>query len=278
MSKHPIFDSETRSVTRRGWDLLNSNIVRLVLFLRVIFHAIVKPHSSYVLPLSEPTKCATLVLFVAGLGGPSYFWRPVVQDLRSWYPSLESKRVSIRTVDNVSALYQPMLRDRSECTLPMVIRHCNHWGSRTRLVLIGHSLGGVDVVWLGNAIRERYGAQIPLLTVSICGAFGTNLAPALDGIGAHPSLKQSIYCREGTFMQNLIHQARTLPHHPESEQLFVMSRDDRTIVPPTNSLLGGIPGKRNRHISVDGAGHTGAVAAVSPLVLETVSEFSTRVM
>lgn len=266
------FDNESRSVARRALDLLNGMFVYFVLLCRILYHNLFDPPASRVLPMSEPTQHPTLVLFVSGLAGPRFFWRPVVSDFRSWHPD-QATHASLRMVGNVSATYRPMQRDRAQDTLPQLFRHCERWGDRARLVLVGHSLGGVDVVWLGNAVRERYGGKVPMLTVSVCGAFGTNLAGELDKLGAHPSLQQAIHCREGVFLRQLMGRARTLPHHSESEQVFVMSRDDRTVQPPTNSLLYGLPGRRNRHIMVDGAGHTSAVAAASPLILTAVASF-----
>ena len=267
-----VFDSEDRTVVRRALDLINAMFVMLVYMLRILYHALIRPSSSRVPPWSVLTAHPTLLVFLSGLGGPPFVWQPVVHDLRAWYPRLRD-RCAIRIAGNVRALYRPVQHDRSHHTLPAIEAHCRRWGSRARLVLVGHSLGAVDAIWLGNAIRERFHGRVPTLTVALCGAFGTNTAPLLATLGVHPSLQQAVHCREGSFLQDLLHRARTLPHHPRSEQLFVMSRDDRTIVPPTNSLLFGLPGRANRHLSIDGAGHMGAVAAASPCFAHTIAAF-----
>lgn len=264
--------ADPRSFRQRFLDLLNAVFVMAVYMIRILFHAVFRPKVSRYPPLPTHTQHPDLVLFVSGLGGPAFIWRPVIRDLRAWYPAV-SGRCSIRVASNVMALRRPAQHERAQHTLPFLEAHCRRWGSRARLVLFGHSLGGVDVVWLGNAVRERLGGRVPTLTVAVCGAFGTDIAPLLGPLGVHPSLQEALHCRRGTFMQDLIGRARSLPHHPRSEQLFVMSRDDRTIVPPTNSLVHGLPGRVNRHIVLSGSGHMGTVSASSPVCVRAVARF-----
>lgn len=247
-------------------------MVDFAFWCRIMWMAVVRPQLSVSSKLSAPSRHPTLVLFVAGLGGPAFMWRPIIHDFRKWQPRAASV-CDIKSTGNVHALRKPMHHDRYFDTAPVLFDHCRRWGDRARLVLVGHSLGAVDVVWLGNLVRQQFQGAVPTMTVAVCGAFGTGLAPYLRNVGVHRSVSDSLHRRHGMFMRDLLTRARTLPHHPDSRQMFVMSSSDQTVVPASNSVIKDFPGQSNAILCVQGAGHFGTVSSSSPDFIRAMAAF-----
>ena len=222
-------------------------------------------------PMRQPTLgSSTLLLTLSGLGGPEMFWNGFYHHMGPTNCFVET-----RTQGNIRALRAPMHQQMHESTWPAVQAHCERWGpDRARVILLGHSLGGVDALWLNCALRERYGGRVRALTLSVAGAFGTEKAPIGYYMGIHRTVVEAL--QPGSpFLQQLRKKSRSLPHHPRSRAVFLMADGDHLVVPATRSLVYDFPPsyKNLEHLVVYGAGHTTAVMASYERLRQEIQAF-----
>ena len=245
-----------RTLGQRIIDAINGMLVSIMGLCRILWHSILAPIPLQAVQEDSPV----LIVLFSGLGSPSFAWSPFLKTFRSRFPE-EYKSFNIITTSNVRALREPMQRSLIEDTLPLIEQHIQKWKTNSRIVLVGHSLGAVDALWIACHIREKYRGTIPLSLHALFGAFGTSMATMMPSFGIHSTVQRSLHQRTGPFMTSLIERAQTLPSHPESEYTFVMAIDDATIRPPINSLVYGLPG-RSKYFCVYGAGHMGAISCM----------------
>lgn len=249
-----------RSAGERWADKVNSWVVNLVFLIHIIIQLVRSPDP---IPMSAKDTKPTLLVTLSGLAGPRKFWSGFVRHLVGTLPPETLSEWSWMAQGNVEAAEVPMHREVREKTWPAVLRHCERFGSEARVVLTGHSLGSVDALWIACEIRERFGGRVPVLLLSVAGAFGTARAPVLYSLGVHRTVVESIGTRSAPFLRELLGRCRTLPFHPRSRSLFVMASDDGSIRPPPLSLVYDFPtGYKNlSHVCMHGCGHSPAIMA-----------------
>ena len=208
-----------RSAGERWADKVNSWVVNLVFLIHIIIQLVRSPDP---IPMSAKDTKPTLLVTLSGLAGPRKFWSGFVRHLVGTLPPETLSEWSWMAQGNVEAAEVPMHREVREKTWPAVLRHCERFGSEARVVLTGHSLGSVDALWIACEIRERFGGRVPVLLLSVAGAFGTARAPVLYSLGVHRTVVESIGTRSAPFLRELLGRCRTLPFHPRSRSLFVM--------------------------------------------------------
>lgn len=256
-----------RTLQQRVLDAINAMFVDIMVLCRIFWHAFVTPIP---LQMRVATSPRMMVLF-SGLGSPSFAWMPFLKSFQERRPNTFASLNRI-TTSNVRALREPMQRALVEDIIPQIEKHVQTWRDRSRIVLIGHSLGAVDALWTSCYLREKYKGTVPIALTALFGAFGTSTAAIMPVLGIHDTVKQSLHRREGPFMHSLLSRARSLPQHPRSTNTFVMAKDDATIRPSSNSLVYGIPGS-NKYYSVYGAGHMGGLSCMELPIQRSVEAF-----
>lgn len=235
----------------------------IVLFIHVIVESI---HQRPDHTMEDKTNSPWLLLTISGLAG-------VPSCSNGLWSRLKIPNLEWRSQGNIKAVRSPMHREVIESTLPMIMDHCQRWGDKTRLALVGHSLGAVDAVWISCRVREMFGDKIRMLTIGVAGAFGTEKNDFLYKCGVHRTIVESISINSA-FMQRMQHHSQTLPYHPKSKAVFIMTSLDDIVVPATNSLFYSFPpGHHLRHFALHGVGHGASFMASYPITTDFITKF-----
>lgn len=247
---------------------MNSWVLSITLIVHLLVMWVLVPARP---PIWQPTTGSpTLLLTLSGLGGAEMFWNGFHRHLGKSV----TQCFECRTQANLRAVHAPMHQQMHESTWPAVKAHCDRWGTdRARVLLVGHSLGGVDAFWLDCALRERYGGKVRTLLLSVAGAFGTDKSTLGYYMGIHRTVVEAL--KPGSpFLKDLRKRSRSLPHHPQSRAVFFMADGDHMVVPATRSLVYDYPPSHDlEHLVVYGAGHATVVMAAYERLRQEILAF-----